>query len=253
MKTAIKIEDSEKVIEFTHMIVDGGYITLQGMVNAKVDMELDENAFAFFPVSNTFSTPSINDTYFAGVPKDIEITFDPDRTITNEVPFVRLELFGQSYNLNLETGEEVKGATLSLMQLVGRKMTDFNYYETAFNDNEDELYKDASGKIYGNVVAVSSSYENPKWYYHLNQKYASLKVDVGLDALTASEGYGSSKVTFMSDGNILKTLSLAPGQATTTVELNISNVNNLEIQVEQIEGNDGYQRILLGNSAIMAK
>lgn len=252
----LKIEDADKAINFTNMIVDSSYVTLQGTVTAKKDLEIDETAYFTVPGYEVSSDEDYDDSLYAGVAKDIELTFSLENYLTSEMPYGHFLLFGKTYNLDLKTGKEVAKVTSQIVDIISYSSVedDFSYDEGL---NADKLFTDVAGKVYGNVVAVTNGYfyskGDPKWYYQLNQKYATFKVDVGLEKERASENFGSSKVTFKGDGNVLKTINLGANAATTTVELNVSNVEQLIVEVEMTEGNEGYQEVLLGNGVMTAK
>lgn len=260
IETAMGFEDDDKKIEITQMIVDSGYIKLQGTLTAKKDLN-DYRWDANLVVPNTKNRLnwSTDEDYFAGIPKAFEIDYNLSSTLTTEAPVAYFHLGGQSYAIDLSTGEEVKGFQKLLINEATFLPEDTSHWSSISSLTDDKLlYSDASGKKYSNVLSTSSTYrtaegDGPKWYYLLHQKYTTIKLDVGIDAKTSGPGYGTTKVSFIGDGNVLKTVDLKSGSPTTSVELNISNVNKFEVVMEQTEGNDGYQTIFLGNGYLTAK
>lgn len=87
---------------------------------------------------------------------------------------------------------------------------------------------------------------------HLEARSAKeqpFKVDVGVLKERSTENYGSSTVTFLGDGNALKTVKLGVGAATTG-EL---DVKELLVKVEVVEGSEGNQMVLFGNGTMISK
>lgn len=83
-------------------------------------------------------------------------------------------------------------------------------------------------------------------------KEQPFKVDVGVLKERSTENSGSSAVTFLGDGNALKTVKLGVGAATTG-ELDVKNVKELLVKVEVVEGSEGNQMVLFGNGTMISK
>ena len=199
----------------------------------------------------------MNKNLFNGISKEFKIELGFDTFLHADEKFVQLNFLGYHKNIDLSNGKEFKGFEVKLPDLT-YSINDFVKVQNYYDSNEKSFFQDVAGKTYANVLSLEQSYS----YFSegfgqitmpISKKYKTFTVDVGIDKRYAEAGHGSSKILFESNGKVIKEINLAANAATTPVELDVSNVDDLIITITQTSGDLGQQTVLLGNGKFHMK
>lgn len=250
----IVFEDNEKKVEIKSIQVLRNEVNLVGKVTAKKDLELKGKVNIHRPIFDILSARSLNEELFSGISKDFELNFNFDEAIHNDEEYIQIYFMDFVFNLNLQNGKEFTGGTVNLIDTVynvdGKVRSKYS---------NDGFLVDVDGKTYANAISLNqyfgwfSNSDPTKATFRLNQKYKNVKMSIGLEKAYAEAGFGTSKVSLIGDGKVLKEVSLPENAKTVPVELNVSSVNKLEIIVSQSNGESGQQRVIIGNGILSMK
>lgn len=251
----VVIEDADKKVRVNHITVDPEYIRIHATVEAKKDIKLDERVNLLIgDLYEGTSYSYVNDEFFMGIPKDIDITVKVIRYLSENYKNTKVYLFNSVINIDLKTGEAFAGEKELLVNEFYNSESSLNIEKVNNQYSSLFFYQDVEGKKFTNVVGLrNGSYDqsNPSVVYMINKRFSKFTGEIAINSETATSEYGSSVLSIIGDGNVLKKVTIAAGQKTAPVEVNIAGINNLEFKLEQIKGTEGYQTILIGNGELV--
>lgn len=252
---SITLKNDELTIQINKVNVYSNQVVVDFTATSKKDMNFNLSTNLFSPLLNEKSERLWNEQLFAGIAKQFSYEFEFNNKLPANETSLKFTLGKLHANIDLKTGAEFtvnKELLIQQVHYTGNE-TSINKY---INQDSKAILTSVDGKSYFNGISFWQyegwfiSSESAELYYELNSKYSKLTVDIGIDRLHAS---GSSKLEIIGDGRLLQTFELADGAATIPVDLDISNVNTLEFKATQQSGENGYQRIILGNGYLHGK
>lgn len=259
--TEIVLEDKEKTININSIIIDSGDITLQGKITAKEDFTIDDNIYLGIHNQPSFTKNSLYGEYFKGIATDFEISIEAEYTITDVSEYATITILDHHLQIDLKTGQQVKPATsaLTTFPLFHHEDSDLTY-SSYFDSGKGSFIKDTAGISHVDAMVI---YMSSYWgysdgnvqnlYTYLSKGHSKFTAEVGLKQSTATDGYGSTVLKIVGDGNVLQEITIKPEHKTVPIDIDVSNINQFEIVLEQTEGNDGLQNIILVKPTFHAK
>ncbi|MCD5324184.1 MULTISPECIES: NPCBM/NEW2 domain-containing protein [Pontibacillus] len=246
-----QLSDDEKDIEVNEMKVKPNKVTIKGKVTPHKDVDINEGLYVFVPSTDESGSAYINEKYFSGISKEFSLEFPLEETLKEGTSYVQLHLFGTIANISLEDGKELSSGEQPLSEQITYRISDYYYM-----DRYDRFFTDVSGNVYSNAITAQTSDpdfgndESPHFLYRLSQKYSEFSMTLGVDQTETGGAEAVSEVTILADGDVLKKMTLTSGQESVPVKLNVDHVNELEFKIDQEKGEEGYQRLILGDGTL---
>lgn len=244
------VENEQMKMKFNSIKIGQSSVTFHATVEAKKDFKMEREGIyvGFTQQGLTYNYSYINDEFFMGIPRDIEVEVDLDYYITENTKYLRVLFMGNLFMIDVKTGEIIKPEKDYLVSSI--YINPSSTLNISIGRRSDgTLVSDVAGKNYINAWRLYNNYrvEEPMLYIPISKNYKKFSAEIGLDTQWGGAEYGSSVLTISGDGKELQKISIQPGHTTVPIELDITNVDRLQFTLEQIEGTEDFQRIIIGN------
>ncbi|WP_459195660.1 hypothetical protein [Wukongibacter baidiensis] len=264
LETNIVMEDENKKVEIKKLIFNKeetysseiiNRVTVEAVFTPKEEIDwygFDRRCYLYDPVRKNISKSAFsNDSFTKDFEHDVNFTFKIPE-IQGNTEYLTVYFKDLRTNIDLNTGEEYASDQEKLDQIFVKNIG----YSTELSVNIDywgRLLKDRLGKASINTLQMDGGQgrfntSRSEVELVLGNMFNKLTVDVAVAKTTMDENYSDSKVDFMNDDVILKTVKIPENLDTISVEVPVKDMNILTIKVKH-DSSDG-QRILLKNGIL---
>ena len=253
-ETNLILSDKEKTINIKSLSIGDSLLTVKGTMKSDHDTEIDGDLNLSRPYFESLDSTDIYEELFSGIEKEFEAQIELHSPIRKNEAFVQLNFMGMHMNIDVNTGKEYTGGQVTLPQIT-YSTEDIETSQT-FNQEEEGLFTDTEGTAHVNVLSIHSGWsgdEGGTITIPLSNKYQTFSVTPAIDQNTAGKGYGSSKLSFIGDGKVLKDVKLSGTSKPAEIELDTAGLETLVIKLQQESGEEGQQQVLLTNGIFKMK
>ncbi|TMV46259.1 hypothetical protein FE783_26580 [Paenibacillus mesophilus] len=254
LQSSIKATNGQITLEIGKVKISANSVEIQGKMTASADTKLKEKAVLYVPTLDTYRDYTMNQDLFAGIAKDIKVTFGLNGRLPNDAKYLKLHMAGIQTNIDLASGGEYKPDKELLAQQIMIPDKDTQIWER-FNGWDRKFLEDASGNIYADGIGftgANSWVKEPSVSLSMSGEFKRLTAKVGVDKTTVGEDFGTSDFKVIGDGRLLKTISFgSSAPATLDLDLYVSGIRTLQFAaVQNPKAHNDAQTLIIGNGVL---
>ena len=251
----ITIVEERFDIEIHEILVDKYNIEISGFIKPKVDGQVNELNSVYIPLSQqrrTSGTGWFGASYmdlYEGTQKEFNYSYSFNEPITEEDEFISFRLFDHNIFINLKTGDIEK---LTDPYFIGGVYYSTSNTTVGYRESEKDTFINQNGDRTPaeTVLAKGSAYGS----FYIGNNFETFSATLTVPEDRATGEYGTTEVVFYSvmgeEETEIASFTVKENHKPMDIEVDITGVKVLKIELNPDSGNRGRQFVLIENAVV---